>query len=135
MDLLARREHARIELARKLAQRGFDPDMIAAVLDDLAREGLQSDARYAEALVASAVGRGKGPAHVRMQLRRGGVDAAAAEDALAASDIDWLDLARKARARRFGDDAPADYRERSRQARFLHQRGFDSETIHRVLGD
>ena len=134
MDLLARREHARAELERKLMQRGYEPDMIGPVLDDLAHEGLQSDRRYAEALVASAVARGKGPAHARHKLRQSGVDAAVVEFALEACDVDWLQLARRARARRFGEAVPVEFRERSRQARFLYQRGFDSDTIHRLLG-
>ena len=35
MDLLARREHGRVELTRKLRQRGACPDMIDAALDRL----------------------------------------------------------------------------------------------------
>ena len=39
MDLLARREHGRVELTRKLRQRGACPDMIDAALDRLTEEG------------------------------------------------------------------------------------------------
>ena len=50
MDLLARREHARGELQTKLQRRFADAELVAGVLDDLAAENLQSDARYAESL-------------------------------------------------------------------------------------
>ena len=43
MDLLARREHARGELERKLAAAGFDSDIAADVLRRLAEEGPISD--------------------------------------------------------------------------------------------
>ena len=48
MDLLARREHGRVELTRKLRQRGADPEMIDAALDRLTEEGLLSESRYLE---------------------------------------------------------------------------------------
>jgi len=46
--LLARREHSRRELARKLAERDFPEAEREAALDRLEREGLQSDERFAE---------------------------------------------------------------------------------------
>ena len=39
MDLLARREHGRVELTRKLRQRGACPEMIDIALDRLTEEG------------------------------------------------------------------------------------------------
>ena len=135
MNLLARREHARAELERKLDNRGFDSRLVQVVLDELACEGLQSDTRFAESLVASAARRGTGPAHARMKLRQCGVDADLAQQAMDDCDADWVELAAAVRARKFGDAPPDDYRERAKQARFLQQRGFDSEIIFRILGD
>ncbi|MEK1907640.1 MAG: recombination regulator RecX, partial [Pseudomonas sp.] len=43
MDLLARREHGRVELARKLRQRGAADELIDSALDRLAEEGLLSE--------------------------------------------------------------------------------------------
>ena len=40
MDLLARREHGRAELFRKLRQRGASAELIDPALDRLAEEGL-----------------------------------------------------------------------------------------------
>ena len=50
IGLLARREHSRAELARKLAADGTEED-IATVLAQLEAEGLLSDARAAAAYV------------------------------------------------------------------------------------
>jgi regulatory protein len=50
--LLARREHTRAELARKLAAHGT-PEEIAAVLAELQASQLQSDTRAAESYVRS----------------------------------------------------------------------------------
>ncbi len=135
MDLLSRREHARRELHRKLAARGFAESLIEPVLDGLARDGLQSDARYLESAVSRAAGRGKGPQYIRSWLRSRGVTGGAVDAALADSDVDWLELAGTVRRRKFGEAPPSDYAARAKQARFLAQRGFDAELIHRLLGD
>ena len=45
---LARREHSRAELARKLASHAESADALTALLDDLESRRLLSDARYAE---------------------------------------------------------------------------------------
>ena len=61
MDLLARREHGRVELTRKLRQRGAPPEMIEAALDRLTEEGLLSESRYLESFVSYRARSGYGP--------------------------------------------------------------------------
>jgi regulatory protein len=46
---------------------------------------------------------------------------------------DFVSLARAARARKFGAELPKDWKERSRQARFLQYRGFSTDHIRAVL--
>ena len=41
----------------------------------------------------------------------------------------WLERAREVREKKFGRESPRDFKERSRQMRFLQQRGFTSEQI------
>ena len=53
---LARRDHSRAELARKLSAHG-DADEIEAVIERMGELGLQSDTRYAEAFVRGKSGR------------------------------------------------------------------------------
>lgn len=133
--LLARREHSRAELNRKLAARGIEPGLIGEVLDALAGRRLQSDERYAESLIASRIGRGQGPVRIRRELAERGVDPALVEAAIENADADWPQLARKTRSRRFGAEIPAEWNERARQARFLDYRGFTGEQIRFALED
>lgn len=135
MDLLARREHARSELAAKLAKRDHDSAAIDAVLDELSGEGLQSDARYAEAAVASKSRRGIGPVRITAELRSAGVDDTAIDVALAETDIDWAGLAEAARRKRFGDPLPSDFPTRAKQMRFLQRRGFDADQLAAAFDD
>jgi regulatory protein len=72
--LLARREHTRAELFRKLAPHGTQED-VETMLNDLAAAGLQSDARFAESYVRGQAAR-LGATRLRQSLRTRGVDAA-----------------------------------------------------------
>jgi regulatory protein len=135
MRLLARREHSRAELARKLRARGAPSELVEPALDALAGRRLQSDERYAETLVNSRVGRGQGPVRIRRELAEQGVAPAEIEAALEAAGADWAGLAREVRRRRFGAGTPVDWRERARQARFLEYRGFTSEQIRAALDE
>ena len=127
MDALARREQTRAELERRLTRAGFPADTVAATLDALAAEGLQSDARFAEAFVASRYRKGKGPVRIRAELSQRGFDRDAIAAAIAGSGYDWFALAREVRAQRFGDAPPEDFKARARQLQFLSYRGFDGE--------
>ncbi len=135
LGLLARREHSRFELRRKLGDAHAEPGLIEALLDDLAAAGLQSDRRYAESFVRSRVGRGQGPLRIRQELRQRGIDSALAAQALADSEADWDARLREVYRKRFGTAPPADRREQARRARFLAQRGFPETAIRKLLTD
>jgi len=133
LDLLARREHSRLELERKLRARGYGAEVVAASLDALQSSGALADSRFAESFVRVRAARGQGPVRIRMELGERGVDGAEALALLAAADCDWGELARQARVKRFGAAPPRSYKERARQARFLQYRGFDAAQIDRAL--
>ncbi|WPP47754.1 MULTISPECIES: recombination regulator RecX [unclassified Pseudomonas] len=132
MDLLARREHGRAELARKLRQRGAAGEMIDAELERLAEEGLLSDQRFLECFIRSRANAGYGPLRIRDELGQRGLPRSAVERALADSGIDWADNLRQLWRRRFAG-LPQDARERAKQGRFLLQRGFALEGVNRLL--
>ncbi len=133
VDLLARREHSRLELTRKLAARGFPDDVIAPALDALERAGTLAAARFTESFIRSRLARGQGPVRIRAELAERGVAGEQAAELLNSADIDWRAAARDARRKRFGAAPPRDFRERARQARFLQYRGFDAEHVRAAL--
>ena len=134
LALLAGREHSRLQLARKLTQREYPEEEIAAALDALAADGYLSDERAATAKVAAGLRRGHGPGRIRNDLREAGLDAGAPISGDDGSDIDWVAQARALAERKFGSESPADYAEWARRARFLQARGFDGATIRKALG-
>jgi len=129
MDYLARREHCRAELLDKLARFGFDIATAEEAVTQLGTDGLQSDARFAEAFVRTRINQGKGPARIRADLRGRGLDAASVDAAIDAAGEDWAALARDVRLKKFGAEAPSDYPEKARQMRFLQSRGFEPDQI------
>jgi regulatory protein len=131
LNLLARREHSRAELARKLAPHG-EADELAALLDDLERENLLSNARYAEMLAHARSGR-HGSLRLKADLREKGVAAAVIESTLADARETDLETARAIWLKKFGQ-LPRDAAERAKQMRFLASRGFPAEVVRRVVG-
>jgi len=133
MDLLARREHGRVELTRKLRQRGAPPDLIEPALDRLCEQGLLSESRYLESYVRSRAHAGYGPLRIREELSQRGLPKADIEQALRDSGFDWAEQLRDLWQRKFAGQIPADARERAKQGRFLSYRGYSLEMISRLL--
>jgi regulatory protein len=128
--LLARREHSRAELRRKLMTRGHDADSVDTALERLAAQRLQSDARFAESLVRHRVQQGYGPVRIAAELRERGVDEPETASELVA---DWRELAREALEKRFGAAPPEDARAWAKRARYLQSRGFPADLVRRAL--
>lgn len=124
LDLLARREHSYAEMLRKLRQRGATREMAEIELDRLQEEGLLSDERFCEAYIHARSQRGYGPVRLREELRQRGVAEVLIERYLRSDQWDWSELARQAFARRFPEGPAADLKEKSKQLRFMHYRGF-----------
>ena len=130
--LLARREHARVELRRKLAAHAGQDDDLEALLDQLERDGLLSDARYSEQMAQRHRGR-HGALRLQRKLRGSGVSEAAMEPVVAAARAEEPAQALAVLRRKF-PAAPGDRTEWARQARYLHNRGFGLDVIRQALG-
>ena len=125
MRLLARREHSRVELGRKLAAHAAEGDDMEAILDELAARGWLSDVRFAEQSIR-AKARRFGPRKLAYDLRAKGVDEASIAAGLKAAGVDGVSSIENVWKSRFRA-APADEREKLRQVRFLQGRGFAIE--------
>ncbi len=135
IELLARREHSRRELVRKLTERGFSSEQAGDAVAGLAREGWQDDQRYAEALARSRAQGGYGPVRIRAELRTHGLDEALIAAALDACEMDWGRSACELLRRRFGGRRPDTRQALARQGAFLQRRGFELDDVRRALAD
>ena len=134
VDLLSRREHSRVELARKLARHlapDDDPGEIERVLDQLQADQLLSDMRFAASLVRQRSQR-YGDLRLARDLRERGVGAVDASAAMAQVAGTEAQRALAAWGRRF-DALPTSADERGRQGRYLQTRGFSMDVITQVL--
>lgn len=129
---LARREHSRAELARKLAPFAQSKEQLEALLADLQTRKLLSEERFTDMLTRSR-GERFGAARVRLELRAHGLSDELVRKSIVQLSATEVTRAREVWRRKFRA-APADAAERARQMRFLAQRGFSTDAIRRVVG-
>jgi regulatory protein len=131
LRLLTRREHSRIELARKLEQAGFAGGDIAPLLDAFEAQNWLSDRRFAESYVADHRARA-GSVKLAYELRQRGVSEDIIESVLCTQRDSEVERARAVWEKKFGS-APADRAEKARQIRFMQSRGFAPEVIRHAI--
>lgn len=134
VGLLARRDHARAEIRRKLRDRGVGGDIIGEVVDELTRQRLLSDDRFAEVFIRSRAERGQGPVRLRAELRQLQLGSEQIERHLQAAGLEWTSLARGVRERKFGSQPAGSLAERAKEVRFLQYRGFTAAQIRAAMG-
>lgn len=123
LNLLARREHSKFELKRKLLERNYEASEIDEILEALEKEGLQSDVRFAECYIRSRIRSGFGPLRIRNELQVRGIAGNIIDDSLNSADIDWAKLALLVYKKKFGDTIPVDLKERAKRINFLIYKG------------
>jgi regulatory protein len=136
MDLLARREHSRAELASKLARKHEEGrDLIPQVLDQLEADKLLSDARFAEAYVRYRRNKGFGPLLIGQELRQRGITGELLETSLDSTAAVWQESLQALLARKSKGDGTAqtDTRTRQKLFRFCLSRGFNSDQVYRAI--
>lgn len=101
------------------------------MLDELGRNGLLSDERFAGAVARSRSQR-FGDARIRYDLRRFGIADDLSAAALAKLGGSEAARAREVSSKRFAG-SPTTAAERAKCARFLQSRGFSLESIYQVL--
>jgi regulatory protein len=129
LRLLAIRERSAVELRSRLRQKGFDPDVIVAVMERLQESKLQDDGRFGSQFVEAATRRGLAGRRIQAELRARGLSREQA--AVAAVEDPDVELARSRelaarRAARMGD-LPIEARAR-RLMGLLARKGFDPDT-------
>jgi len=105
------------------------------VLDALTALNSLSEERATDMRLRHGLESGHGPRRIRANLKRAGLGAQALEESAIVADIDWIAQAKALISRRFGSEAPADFRAWTKRARFLEARGFHRGDIRQALGE
>jgi len=142
MNILAGREHSIVELRQKLKKKFSKDDdithvdeLIEIVLRQLLDDNLLNEARFTECFIRSRINKGSGPVRIRHELMQRGISSELTNDYLDDSYDFWQQYIEAVRNKRFGIQLPEDYKEQTRQSRFLYQRGFSGEFIRRLFNE
>lgn len=127
LRLLSVRSRSRVELERRLARAGYEPDEVEAAIADLEEVGLVDDERFARELAEAKRRRGMGRRADLAALRAKGVDREIAEQAV--GEVNPEDEADRAYELAIGrlerlQSLPPDVAYR-RAVAFLVRRGFE----------
>ena len=133
VGLLSQREYSRVELASKLANKGFPDRQIAQTMRQLLENDLQSDQRYMDDFVHSHLLKGSGPLKIAYRLKQRGISKQAFQTYLDTQNIDWLAVAltayqKKYRHKKVYEQALAPH-EQARRMRFMQSKGFPNDII------
>lgn len=129
LRLLTRREHSQKELRDKLVQQGFDSSEVQAVISDLAQQNWQSDQRFAESYARHRIKKGFGPIKINYEIQQRGIHNFDPDSILLDLAESWLEILEQVYRKKYTKIKPVTHAERSKQSRFLLQRGFSSEMI------
>jgi regulatory protein len=133
LNFLARREHASLELRRKLLSKGFDVQLIDQVLTQLQESKILSDERFLESFVRSRINKGQGPLRIQQELQQRGLAGEPIAEKLDMLSVEWVERAQQVRQKRFGQSLPHNTRDKVKQMRFLQYRGFTNTQIKAAL--
>jgi len=127
---LAMREHSRKELYNKLTQKEFSENVdLDKLLDELEENNYLNEERFVESFIRYRSRRGQGSMKIISELKQRGINNYQISIAMQESDVDWFQIAKEQKEKKFGKQKTIDFKEKARQMRFLSGRGFDSEVI------
>lgn len=129
------------EIERRLEKGGFDPDIIAVVVEELKQKDYLNDGKFSEDWISDRADRKRyGKSRLTAELQRKGLDTETIREAIASvSPDDELRRALAAAEARHpfcGDealDAEQTQANNRRLAAFLQRRGFDWSIVKQVL--
>ena len=133
MDFLSRREHSEKEIFQKLSYRVESQDMLLQVIDDLVKDGLLSDERFAESYFQSRKNKGFGPLRIKNELSQRGIKESIFDSIK--KDTDWTACALKALKKKTNGKELTETREILKLKKFLNYRGYEFQDIEKAFSE
>lgn len=130
---LAMREHSCVELRQKLINKKHDPELVDQLLDDLIKEKLLSDLRFAESYWRVRSGKGYGPDRIAKELSLKGVADHNIKQAQETEGIDFRAVVAQVYHKKYRGKPCADLKEKAKRQGFLYRRGFGMDLIRTVM--
>lgn len=131
--LLARRDHAQLELINKLTAKKHASEHIQKVVTELLEKKYLDDARFCELYLSFRRKKGFGPLKIAFELQNKGVAKNLIADAFNIHDNAWVTDAANVWQKYFQAGKPLTFEDKAKQSRFLQNRGFTHEQIEQVF--
>ena len=131
MDFLARREYSSKEIYQKMSRRVEYKEMLEDSIDQLVKEGLISDERYAESYFQSRKNRGFGPLRIKNELKQKGVNESLFNEIKEGTD--WSVLAMNVLQKKVRGKFPEEQKDVLKLKNFLNYRGFNFQDIDKAF--
>lgn len=129
ITFLSMREYSRNDLQKRLVQKGYSNEIIQSVLDELARQNLQSDVRFVENYIRIRKRRGYSIQRISLELEQKGIRRDLLLPFLDEVQEDWQQHILGVWEKKFRGKQPTLVKEKARQFRFLQYRGFTIDQI------
>jgi len=136
--LLGRREYCEAEICNKFRRREYSPDCVERVITRLKDGGYLSEERFAAGFLDSRLRKGEAPWLAARKARQKGVKDVATQDALdkLEATFDRFSVCRALLDKRDPHGLRfTDNRVWQRHARYLRNKGYDTDTILRCLNE
>lgn len=137
-DYLSRRDHGSIELKQKGSKKGFSPEIMADVLNELDQKGLIDDLSFAQKFASDkAEFKQWGPRKIKSELLRKGIQKQVAEKAIKeiTNNLDQqqicVDLLMKKERRYMRETDP--FKRKQKMYRYLAGKGFSGNVIKKAI--
>lgn len=134
--MLSRRDYGTAELHARMKRRMYeknegviDDTLIERVIARLNEQHFLDDARVLQLHLQGYVRKGYGPLRIKQELKQKGFASSLIDLQFGNLDVDWFELAVQVRCKKFGDEIPDDFKEKSKQIRYLQYRGFSGDMI------
>ena len=131
MDFLSRREHSSKEIYKKMSGKVVSKEMLLESIEELKRDGLLSDERFAESYLQSRKRRGFGPLRIKSELIQRGIKENLFDSL--EKEIDWSSSAFDALKKKVNGEAPQETKEILKLKNFLNYRGFEFQDIDKAF--
>ncbi|WP_440682013.1 regulatory protein RecX [Cysteiniphilum halobium] len=132
--LLSKQEYSYAQLKQKLIQRNhIRLHEIETVLQEFVANGWQSDERYAELMVKSALHKHYGLMRIKQKLvYEKGIDITTFEKVIDALDIDWSEQAQLCYQKKYNDQVQ-DPKEKQKRLQYLQRQGHNVSIAFEVV--
>jgi regulatory protein len=129
--LLGQREYSLLELSNRISRKWPQASDVKLFIDQLSKENLVSDERFAESFLRSRMQRYQGPIKIRAEMRGKGVPDAIISTALDTMSGEWNALAVEWLRRKHS--GTIDFADKRKYYRRLVNRGFTHDQAMDVL--